>query len=296
MMKKTNNLNANDEPRFVWLRHFAAGICAGAVSRTCTAPIDRLRTFFQVYGFDTNGRMTIRQTLSSMIKEGGIRSLWRGNLMNVIKVSPETGIRLMSYETFKRLLGQTATKEIHVFEKFLCGSAAGFTASVLIYPMKTIKTRLTIRKTNEYKSIVDCIQKIYSREGLRAFYKGLLPSALAILPASGIDLALYETLKRRLEAYHNHPTNPLEKLVIGNISNGISQFFIYPLLNVRTRLQSNIQQTDTMTSILKRLWKYHGIRGLYTGFFLHMLRLAPASGISFLTFEYTSHLLGAKAL
>lgn len=74
-----------------------------------------------------------------MIKEGGVRSLWRGNLMNVMKVSPETGIRLMSYETFKRFLGQTTTNEISVWQKFLCGSAAGFTASAIVYPMKTIK-------------------------------------------------------------------------------------------------------------------------------------------------------------
>ena len=76
-----------------------------------------------------------------MIKEGGIRSLWRGNLMNIIKVSPETGLRFMSYEAFKRLMGQTATHEISVLNKFLCGSAAGFTASALIYPMKTVKVR-----------------------------------------------------------------------------------------------------------------------------------------------------------
>lgn len=125
---------------------------------------------------------------------------------------------------------------------------------------------------------------------------GILPSALAILPASGIDLALYETLKRRIEVYQGRTTNPIEKLIVGNISNSVSQFFIYPLLNVRTRLQSNVGQSDTMTKILKRLWMHHGYRGLYNGFSLHMLRMAPASGISFLTFEYTSKLLGAKAL
>jgi len=76
-----------------------------------------------------------------MVKEGGIRSLWRGNLMNVIKISPETGIRLMSYESFKRVLGQTTIHEISILEKFLCGSVAGFTASALIYPMKTVKVR-----------------------------------------------------------------------------------------------------------------------------------------------------------
>ena len=96
---------------------------------------------FVVYGLDSHGRMTIKDTLTLMIREGGVRSLWRGNLMNVIKVSPETGLRLMSYETFKRLLGQTTTHEIDVFQKFLCGSAAGFTASALIYPMKTIKVK-----------------------------------------------------------------------------------------------------------------------------------------------------------
>lgn len=83
--------------------------------------------------------MTIGATLGAMVREGGVRSLWRGNLMNVLKASPETGVRLMSYETFKRLIGQTHEHEINVFQKFLCGSAAGFTASAMIYPMKTIK-------------------------------------------------------------------------------------------------------------------------------------------------------------
>lgn len=150
---KKNSDGTVEETQLLWLRHFSAGVCAGGASRTCTAPIDRLRTFFQgkdrldrsssflcsVYGLDSSGRMTIRTTLSSMINEGGVRSLWRGNLMNVIKVSPETGLRLMSYEAFKRLLGQTTTHEISVAQKFLCGSAAGVTASALIYPMKTIK-------------------------------------------------------------------------------------------------------------------------------------------------------------
>jgi hypothetical protein len=45
-MKKDNS-STMDEPQLLWLRHFSAGVCAGGTSRTCTAPIDRLRTFFQ---------------------------------------------------------------------------------------------------------------------------------------------------------------------------------------------------------------------------------------------------------
>jgi hypothetical protein len=153
---------------------------------------------------------------------------------------------------------------------------------------------MQLRKIRQY--IPSPCRAEYSSDQLAIIFPGLLPSALAILPASGIDLALYETLKRRLETHHGHSTNPIEKLLIGNVSNGISQFFIYPLLNVRTRLQSNIDKTDTMTQILRRLWTHHGLRGLYNGFSLHMLRMAPASGISFLTFEHISKLLGVKVL
>jgi hypothetical protein len=46
-MKKRDDPSIHHEPEFVWLRHFFAGVCAGGASRTCTAPIDRLRTFFQ---------------------------------------------------------------------------------------------------------------------------------------------------------------------------------------------------------------------------------------------------------
>jgi solute carrier family 25 phosphate transporter 23/24/25/41 len=57
-----------------------------------------------------------------------------------------------------------------------------------------LKTRLVLRKTGEYKNILDCIQKIKQREGLGAFYKGFIPNFLGIIPYAGIDLAVYEVI------------------------------------------------------------------------------------------------------
>lgn len=45
----------------MWWRHLAAGGIAGAVSRTCTAPLDRLKVFLQVSIFYFNENLLTEQ-------------------------------------------------------------------------------------------------------------------------------------------------------------------------------------------------------------------------------------------
>ena len=51
---------------------------------------------------------------------------------------------------------------------------------------------MALRKTNEYRGIFDCVQKLYQSEGFKVFYRGYVPNLLGILPYAGIDLAVYE--------------------------------------------------------------------------------------------------------
>ncbi|XP_074791564.1 mitochondrial adenyl nucleotide antiporter SLC25A23 isoform X3 [Natator depressus] len=121
----------------MWWKQLLAGAMAGAVSRTGTAPLDRLKVFMQVHASKTNN-MNVFGGLKGMIQEGGVRSLWRGNGINVLKIAPESAIKFMAYEQIKRAIrGQQET--LRVQERFVAGSLAGATAQTIIYPMETLK-------------------------------------------------------------------------------------------------------------------------------------------------------------
>lgn len=108
------------------------------------------------------------------------------------------------------------------------------------FVLQVLKTRLTLRKTGQYKNVVDAAKKIYKNEGLRPFYRGYIPNLLGIIPYAGIDLAVYETLKKTYMEHHAGDNNPSVFVITacGAMSSSCGQIASYPLALVRTRLQA----------------------------------------------------------
>merc|ERR1711944_347901 len=100
-----------------WWRHLVAGGWAGAVSRTCTAPLDRLKIMLQVHG--GRKKLTIIDAFCNMLREGGVRGLWRGNGMNVLKIAPESAVKFAAYDFFKRQIRGDADRDLLMSERFL---------------------------------------------------------------------------------------------------------------------------------------------------------------------------------
>ncbi|XP_062553420.1 mitochondrial adenyl nucleotide antiporter SLC25A25 isoform X2 [Armigeres subalbatus] len=288
----------------MWWRHLAAGGFAGAVSRTCTAPLDRLKVFLQVQ----STKQRISDCLQYMLKEGGVRSLWRGNFINVLKIAPESAIKFAAYEQVKRLIRGNDKRQLSIYERFLAGACAGGVSQTAIYPLEVLKTRLALRKTGQYSSILDAATKIYRREGLRSFYRGYIPNMLGIIPYAGIDLAVYETLKKKYLSHHEteQPSFWL-LLACGSASSTLGQVCSYPLALVRTRLQAQAVTIGSqnpadgiaavepnMTNVFKRILQTEGPLGLYRGITPNFIKVLPAVSISYVVYEYSSRALGVN--
>ncbi|KAG8178511.1 hypothetical protein JTE90_005405 [Oedothorax gibbosus] len=287
----------------MWWRHLVAGGFAGAVSRTCTAPLDRIKVFLQVRGTEFT---SINQCIKHMLNEGGVRSFWRGNGINVLKIAPESALKFWGYEQSKKLLRGDSAQELGIHSRFLAGSMAGCISQTVIYPLEVLKTRLALRTTGQYASIWDASVKIYKTEGIRSFYKGYVPNLIGIIPYAGIDLGIYETLKRHYIHLHPERADPgvLVLLGCGTVSSSCGQIASYPLALVRTRLQAQAVtpgydplRTDLnlgMVGLFKNILRTEGFFGLYRGITPNFMKVAPAVSISYVVYEYSRRALGVN--
>lgn len=142
-------------------------------------------------------------------------------------------------------------------------------------------------------------------EGLRSFYRGYLPNLLGIIPYAGVDLAVYETLKRSyLKSHINDERRRLPKdeaqihilLICGAVSSSCGQLLSYPLALVRTRLQAmtSSDKSASMIILFRQIYEKEGLRGFYRGIVPNFMKVAPAVSISYVVYERTRRALGAE--
>ncbi|XP_056601528.1 calcium-binding mitochondrial carrier protein SCaMC-2-B [Triplophysa dalaica] len=295
-----DEFTAEEKKTGMWWRHLVAGGVAGAVSRTCTAPLDRLKVLMQVHSSRSH-TLGMYGGFTQMIREGGLRSLWRGNGLNVLKIAPETAIKFMAYEQIKRLIGSNQ-ETLGILERLVAGSLAGAIAQSTIYPMEVLKTRLALGRTGQYNGIVESAKHIFKKEGVAAFYKGYIPNMLGIIPYAGIDLAVYETLKNWwLQKYATDSADPgvFVLLACGTMSSTCGQLASYPLALVRTRMQAQASVEGgpqmTMSHLFRHIVRTEGAIGLYRGLAPNFMKVIPAVSISYVVYENLKINLGVQS-
>lgn len=178
------------ETRHEAWRFLLAGGIAGGVSRSVTAPFDRLKIFLMTSAnpIAATGKPTpwraahgLMVAVGRIYKEGGgIKAFWVGNGLNVLKIFPESAIKFVSYEQSKRFLakywdGVTDPADISSKSRFIAGGIGGITSQLAIYGLETLKTRVqsNLGPSQGWRSIQKTSRIMWREGGLRTFYRGL---------------------------------------------------------------------------------------------------------------------------
>jgi len=276
---------------------FVSGGVAGAISRTTTAPLDRLKVLFQANMGRTQGK--IFQEMMIIYQENGWKGFFLGNGTNVLKIVPETGVKFLAYDRFKRVFCRDSHNP-RAFERLLSGACAGICSQLVVYPLEITKTRLALAPLGIYTGIIDCIKKTYRNEGSLGLYKGLQASIIGVMPYAAIDLAIYNTLRDRYIQKNRKDPRPIILLGCGAFSSICGQIVSYPFAVIRTRLQSQGMpgmkglKYEGLRDCAKKIEKHEGIKGFYKGLIPNFMKTVPAISISYVVFENVKKRLGKQ--
>lgn len=260
----------------VALKFLLAGGIAGAVSRTATAPFDRLKIYLittarsqpEVLNAGSTSKIATRgvgllsDAVHALYREGGgLKAFWVGNGLNCLKIFPESAIKFLSYETAKRAFakyvdGVSDSRDISGTSRFLSGGFGGITSQFAIYPVETLKTRLmsyqgsggNIHAPVDHKlghqaqgnRLLSIVAKdMWKNGGMRTYYRGLTAGLIGVFPYSAIDMSTFEGIKLFYIKYTGkEEPGVLALLAFGSLSGSVGASTVYPLSLVRTRLQA----------------------------------------------------------
>ncbi|KAF7269280.1 dephosphocoenzyme A carrier [Rhynchophorus ferrugineus] len=275
------------------LTSLTAGAIAGALAKTTIAPLDRTKINFQISHKPYSTRKALK-FLVETFKKQGFFALWRGNSATMARIVPYCAIQFTAHEQWKRVLKvdqQNGTPE----RLFLAGSLAGVTSQALTYPLDLARARMAVTHKLEYSTLRHVFSKIYSFEGMNAFYKGFIPTIVGVIPYAGVSFFTYDSLKKH---YRDHINNsyvihPLASLIFGAIAGVLGQTSSYPFDIIRRRMQTDTTgRYPNMYKTVLYVYKTEGIKkGFYKGLSMNWIKGPIAVGISYSTYDNIRDLL-----
>lgn len=238
---------------------------------------------------------------------------------NCIRIVPNSAVKFVTYEHVSRLIldsrrASDPHAEMNPLLRLGAGAVAGIIAMSATYPLDMVRGRLTVQgdgSAARYAGLTDAVRTIAREEGVRAFYKGWLPSVIGVIPYVGLNFAVYESLKevamRQAGLAHESELSVFTRLACGAVAGSVGQTVAYPLDVVRRRLQVSGWSASGaaageaaapvysgMVDCFVKTVRQEGPTALFKGLAPNYVKVVPSIAIAFVSFEQLKRLLGVR--
>ncbi|KAI1124518.1 mitochondrial folate carrier protein [Nemania abortiva] len=309
--------DAGLSPAFV---ETVAGLTAGSVATLAVHPLDIVKTRMQIHRSHaaTSPTLTTISVIRSLTRTPHpVAALYRGLTPNLLgnasswasffffKARAENAILAI-----KRRSPGGDPAALTPQDYFVASGLAGMFTQVLTNPIWVLKTRMLSSDrgaVGAYPSMWAGAAQLLRSEGWRGFYRGLGIGLFGVSHGA-VQFAVYDPLKqtyikRRQTGAQgtSHPdydgqqrmTNEAT-LVISSLSKLVAGAVTYPYQVLRSRLQNYDAEERFgrgIRGVVKRTWREEGWRGFYRGIIPGVVRVMPATWVTFLVYENTKFYL-----
>lgn len=294
---KTLETNLLDHVKY---EHLVAGTAAGTFATLILHPLDVIKIRFAVHdGIHGTPKYTgILNALKTIYKVEGFKGLYRGVTPNLCGAGASWGLYFFFYNSIKNFIqGGNVNVPIGAGYHLLAASQAGFTTLLITNPLWVTKTRMCLQFDKDdkcYKSMWDCLGQIYKSDGIRGFYKGLVPGIFGVSHGA-VQFMVYEEMKNQYQHYNKLPISKklgtIEYLTFSATSKLLAVLVTYPYQVVRARLQNQHYSYNSASDCVTKIIQYEGWKGFYKGMGTNLIRVIPATMITFIVYENVSYIL-----
>ena len=268
---------------------FLAGGTAGALAKTCTAPLDRLKIIMQISSANQQTAAAKAAASGGLIpafiaigKSEGIKGYWKGNVPQVIRILPYSTAMLNSYEFYKQQFGGDQYREtgkLPVASRLMSGALAACTATLVTYPLDIIRLRLSVDPN--MTTMTQVCKAIVKEEGAKAFFKGLPATCLSISPYSALNFCMFDLIKKAIPGEETAQTVATASFIATMLASGTC----YPLDTIRRQMQLKSSSYANVFDAGKAILARDGVGGMFRGFVPNVIKNAPNKSVQLTTFD-----------
>ncbi|ORX97735.1 mitochondrial carrier [Basidiobolus meristosporus CBS 931.73] len=178
----------------------------------------------------------------------------------------------------------------------VAGSAGGILQVFAGQPFDTVKVRLQTQPTPApgiaplYTGTLDCVRKTIAQEGFAGFYKGTTTPLVGVGACVSIQFLVLQAMKRLytdINAKSGKGGDPsilsLSQLYVAGAASGVANSIVSGA--AAANVPSKVFYTGPVDCIQK-IYKSHGLSGIYKGQVATMIREFQGYGAYFLAYEY----------
>lgn len=177
--------------------------------------------------------------------------------------------------------------------EFVAGGFGGIAGVISGYPLDTLRIR---QQHSRAGSAVSILRNVISTEGPAALYRGMGAPLASVTFQNAMVFQTYAVLSRAFDSSSPaHPPSYTGVALGGFCTGALQSLLLAPveLVKIRLQLQNNsyakLHEAGTHKgplSVAKSIFQAEGLRGIYRGLTITVLRDAPAHGFYFWTYEF----------